>query len=486
MQLPDSHGELVMHDAANTFIRVLRCVAGAVLLGVGCALADAAELRAATAAPNVLLIFIDNVGYGDLGCYGNAAVKTPHLDRLAADGVRCTDFYVGSPSCAPSRGAILSGCHPVRTGFNYQALRYEHVEGTGDRGEGLPREERIIPQFLKPLGYATAAFGKWNVGFAPGSRPTERGFDEFLGHEGGNIHYYKHLYRGKNDMRRGTKAVDLRGQYSTDLFADRAVDFIKRQRDRAWFVYLPFNAVHAITPGNVEPGEKIEYQVPAKYLALYGCAPDEPDQKLRFRAVLTALDDAIGRVLSTIDDLGLRERTLVLCISDNGAFLVKGGGLETQTNAPLRDGGNTTYEGGIRVPALVRWPGRIAPGMVCREMLSTLDVLPLIVGAAGGTLPHDRVFDGRDPLAALAGKARSPHTALQWVWDVSPKQQWRALREGDFKIVRSSDTRAWELYDLSKDIGETKDLAAARPELVRQFAGKFETWHAAVAKDKPR
>jgi arylsulfatase A-like enzyme len=435
-----------------------------------------------SAAPNVLLILIDNVGYGDLGCYGDPIVKTPNIDRLARDGVRCTDFYTASPSCAPSRGAILTGRHPERTGFNYQGLRYQHLPATHNRPEGLPRSEKIIAQYLKPLGYATASFGKWNVGFFPGGRPTERGFDEFLGHEGGNIHYYKHLYHGKNDMRLGTEPVDRQGQYTTDLFADSAVEFIRRHRQQPWFIYLPFNAPHATTHANIESGEKIEWQVPAKYLAQYGCAADEPDSQKRFRAVVTALDDAIGRVLRTVDELGQRERTLVLCISDNGAFpnQLVGTGSGDQSNAPFRSGGGTTYEGGVRVPAVMRWPGRLPPGTVCREMLSSLDVLPLIATAAGAALPTDRTLDGRNPLPALAGQAASPHSALHWVWNAGASQRWRGMREGSYKIVRRSDQEPWQLFDLRSDLSESLDLAESRPELVATLATKFEQWHAAV------
>ncbi|MDZ4288761.1 MAG: sulfatase-like hydrolase/transferase [Prosthecobacter sp.] len=390
--------------------------------------------------PNILLLFIDNVGYGDLGCYGNAEVKTPNMDRLAAEGVRCTDFYIGSPSCSPSRGAILTGRHPERNSLNYQLSPEENMGG-----EGLALTEKIIPQYLKPLGYATGAFGKWNIGFAPGFRPTDRGFDEFLGHMSGNIHYYKHLYHGQNDLRRGTEPVDLRGQYSTDLFADAAIDFITRHKAQPWFIYLPFNAAHFISAVNTEPGEKIEWQAPAKYLALYGCPPDEVDEKKRFRAVLTALDDAIGRVLATVDNAGLREQTLVLCVSDNGAFMLKGRGLEAQSNKPLREGGITTHEGGIRTPAIVRWPGRLKAGSVCREMLSSLDVLPLAITAAGGEPPKDRVLDGKDPLKTLAGEAPSPHDALYWVWNQGRKEQWRSLREGDWKLTRRANTEPWQL-----------------------------------------
>ena len=237
---------------------------------------------------------------------------------------------------------------------------------------------------------------------------------------------------------------------------------------------------------NVEPGEKIERQVPSKFLARYGCPPDEPDQKKRFRAVLTALDDAIGRVLKAIDDLKLRERTLVLCISDNGAFMLKDRGLEVQSNAPLRDGGVTTCEGGVRVPAIVRWPDRIKPGTLCREMLSSLDVLPLAVAAAGGKLPTDRVIDGRDPLKTLAGVAPSPHETLHWIWNQGRNQQWQALRQGSFKLLRRAGTDPWQLYDLSRDLGETKDLAREKPEAVKALAKEFERWQESVRNDPTR
>ena len=342
---------------------------------------------ASDAKPNVLLILVDNVGYGDLGCYGNRQVKTPSIDRLASQGVRCSDFYIGAPSCSPSRGALLTGRHPERNGLNYQLRPQENLGGVG-----LPLAEKTLPQYLKPLGYATAAFGKWNIGFAPGARPTERGFDEFLGHASGNINYYTHVYHGQNDLRRGTEPVDLSGKYSTDLFADAAIDFVRRHRQRPWCVYLPFNAVHFLSSINMSPGETPQWQAPAKYLALYGFKADEPDEQKRFRAVLSALDDAIGRVVTAVDELALGDRTIVIFLSDNGAFMLPGRGKEVQSNAPLRDGGVTLYEGGTRVPAIIRWPGRIPPGTVCRAMLSSLDVLPMVLAAAGQTPPADRDF----------------------------------------------------------------------------------------------
>jgi len=444
-------------------------------------LMGAASLAQQPPRPNILLLWIDNVGYGDLGCYGNKENKTPNIDRLATEGVRCTDFYIGSPSCSPSRGAILTGRHPLRNGLNYQL-------STGERDwtEGLPPTERIIPQYIKPLGYVTGAFGKWNIGFHEGIRPTERGFDEFLGHMSGNIHYYKYLYHGWNDLRLGTEPIDRRGTYSTDLFADAAIDFINRHRQQPWFVYLPFNAAHFVYPHNVEEGEKVEWQVPDKYLALYGAKPDISDQQIRFRAVLTALDDAIGRVLKAVDDFGVRDRTLVFCISDNGAFMLPGRGLEVQTNKPLRDGGVTTYEGGVRVPAIVRWPGRLKPNTLCAEMLSSLDVLPMILAASGAPLPTNQVLDGRDPTATLAGEKPSPHEALHWVWGQGRNEQWRGMRQGQYKIVRKADKEPWQLYDLSQDIGEEHNLASAKPGLLQSLVANFDDWQKSIESDPTR
>ncbi len=429
--------------------------------------------------PNFLLIFVDNLGYGDPGCYGNRENRTPQIDRLARQGVRCTDFYIASPSCSPSRGALLTGRHPVRNGLNYQLST-----GEGGGTEGLPAAEKIIPQYLRPRGYATGAFGKWNIGFSPGRRPTERGFDEFLGHRSGNIHYFKHLYHGENDLRQGTEVLDRRGTYSTDLFADAAIDFISRHKDNPWFVYLPFNAVHYVYPQNVEPGEKVEWQVPERYLKLYGLPPDEADPQKRFRAVLTALDDAVGRVLQTLEALRLERNTVVLLISDNGAFMLPDRGLEVQSNRPLRSGGVTVCEGGVRVPAIVRWPGRIPASSVCREMLSSLDVLPTLLAAAGVPRPEDRVLDGRDMSSVLSGRSPSPHKALHWVWDQGKNEQWRGMREGSFKILRRADAEPWQLYDLGRDLGETTDLSAAQPERAKEMASRFEHWLRETAASK--
>jgi arylsulfatase A-like enzyme len=434
--------------------------------------AEALPTGPAQAKPNILLFYVDNVGYGDLGCYGNPAVKTPRIDRLAREGVRCTDFYVVTSSCTPSRGAILTGRYPLRNGLAHQLAEEENWTGIG-----LPQRERIVPQYLQQAGYATACFGKWNIGFAQGSRPTERGFDEFLGFRSGNINYFTHTYHGEYDMFRGTELHKIEG-YSTDLFADAAIGFIRGQANKPWFVYLPFNAAHYVSSINMAPGEKPEWQVPGKYLERYGWPPNDPAEKHRYFAVLTALDDAIGRVLDTVDDLKVRERTLVMLISDNGAFMLPQRGLEVASNAPLRDGGTTCYEGGVRMPAVFRWPGKITPGTESKEMLSHLDVLPLCLAAAGLPLPEDRVLDGRNPLPALTGQAKSPHERLVFNYGSA-----FGLREGNLKLVRPRAKQPWELYDLAADLGESKNLAAERAADVAHLDAAFQEWLADVKRD---
>jgi arylsulfatase A len=441
--------------------RLWRClIAGGILSGLA-----VISTSAAAAPSNIVLILIDNVGYGDLSCYGNALVKTPHLDALAREGVRCLDFYIPSSSCMPSRGALLTGRHPLRNGLNEQVYKIDEMEQ-----RVLPLREKLFPEYLKPAGYATAAFGKWNLGFAPGHRPTERGFDEFFGHASGNMHEFTHVYNGRNDLFRGTEPAKAEG-YSSDLFADAACEFMRRNATRPFFVYLPFNAAHFPNKVNFAPGEPVVWQVPGKYLAAYGYPLEEPDPKKRYRAVITALDDAIGRVLLELETLHLAEKTLVVVLSDNGAFMLKDRGLEVASNHPLRDGGTTAYEGGVRVPCLVRWPGRLVPGTVCHEPLVSMDLLPLALHAAGVALPEDRTLDGRDPMAALGGAARSPHAALYFEYGA-----FSGARVGNYKLVRPKSSAPFELYDLSIDVGETNDLAPALPEKVRELVALRDEW----------
>lgn len=432
----------------------------------------AGEPPASAVRPNIVLMYADNLGYGDLGCYGNREVISPRIDRLAREGTRCTDFYVVCPTCTVSRGALLTGRQPLRNGLTHQLVTSENWTGIG-----LPHREQIMPLYLRKAGYRTACFGKWNIGFAPGSRPTERGFEEFLGCRSGNIHYFKHTYHGEYDIFLGTQLHKVEG-YSTDIFADAACDYIRRQAGRPFFVYLPFNAPHYVSQVNTGPDEQPQWHVPDKYLERYGWPAGDPIEKHRYLAVLTALDDAVGRVLDTLDAAGLRERTLVMFISDMGAILRPTHGLGVASNAPFRDGAPSLYEGGIRVPAIFRWPGRIHANHVCQEMLGQLDVLPLILAAVDADPLPGRILDGRDPLAVLTGTAKSPHDRLIFTY-----RKASALREGNVKIIRSDSKQPWELYDLASDSGETTNLAARRPDDVARLDAAYQSWLAGVSND---
>ena len=414
--------------------------------------------------PNILLITADNLGYGDLGCYGNPVMKTPHLDKLAQQGVKLTDFYTASPTCTVSRATLLTGRYPQRIGLNHQLSADENY------ADGLRQSELLIPSYLKKQGYRTACFGKWNIGFSPGSRPTERGFDEFFGFAAGNIDYYHHFYAGRHDLWRGLKEVFVEG-YSTDLFADEACQFIDANQQRPFFIYLPFNAPHFPSQRNKQPGQGNEWQAPDSAFAAYGYSPQTKNPQERYRAVVTALDTAIGRVLKQLDQSGLRENTIVIWYSDNGAFMLKDRGLEVASNKPLRDGGVTLWEGGIRVPAIVRYPGHIKPSTVNDAPLISLDILPTLISLAGGTLPADRKLDGQNMLPVF----ETPENAMPRMFFFQYRK-YSAVRKGKWKLLRTKPNQPFMLFDLEQDLGETNNLAAKYPQIVTELSKAYQEW----------
>lgn len=422
--------------------------------------------------PNVLLVTSDNLGYADLGCFGNHLVRTPNLDALARDGVRSTAFYSASPTCSASRAALLTGRYPQRNGLNVQLPGIE-----GNWGLGLAARETLIPALLKPARYATGCFGKWNIGFAPGTRPTERGFDEFIGFPAGQVDYETYAYMLRHALYRGTEEF-VSDKYATDLWADSTIDFIRRHAERPWFVYLPFNAPHSPVPGNYAPGEPVRFKVPAKYLALYDAPPDEPNDRVRYFAVVSAMDDALGRVLRTLDELRLRERTLVIFYNDNGALTNLEHGLRFATNTPYRGGRPDCLEGGIRVPAIFRWPGRLPADTECHEPLHATDILPMILAATGATAPPGRVLDGIDPTPILAGRQPAPDRILAWEY-----QTQAALRQGRFKLLRPARDAPFALYDLAADPGEQRDIAGKNPAVTQRLTAAYHAWVADTRRD---
>ncbi len=444
----------------------------AVAIGFLCALLGGSSAAVDADRPtNLLIITADNLGYGDLKSYNpDSEIRTPRLDALAQQGGRLTQFYTASPTCTVSRACLLTGRIAQRHGLERQLPGIE-----GNYGVGLNPRERLIPQWLKSARqpYATGCFGKWNIGFAPGSRPLERGFDEFLGHVSGNMDYYHHVYNGKHDLYRGNQPYHADGRYATDLFADAAIDFITRHsaEQTPWFCYLPFNAPHFPNKKNKRPGQPNRWQAPDWAFDAYGFSPQESDPRRRYCAVVSALDQAIGRVLDAVDQAGGRERTFVFFMSDNGAFRLDREGLDVGINDPLRDGGVTCWEGGLRVPALVRWPGHVSAGSVIDAPLWSPDVLSACTAIAGVKVPETHRLDGKHPLAALTGREGSPHQSMYFEY-----RTHAALRQGDWKIVRQRPDAAWQLFDLGSDPGERRDLAAARPDQVTLLTQTFDRW----------
>ena len=452
----------------------------AIVLAIG--LAGGSQLHAAETPgrrPNVLLIVSDDQGYRDLGCYGGPVIKTPHLDRLAAGGVRLTSFYVAWPACTPSRGALLTGRYPQRNG-TYDMFRNDLVDFdvkydphryavSPEMIGGMDVREVLLPAVLKPAGYRSGIFGKWDLGQLRRFLPLQRGFDEFYGFANTGIDYWTHDRYGVPSMRRrNALTTENKGTYATDLFRREAVRFLKANKERPFFLYVPFNAPHgASNLDRPRPG----VQAPDRYVRMYP-GGDAKSKRTRFMAAVTCMDDAIGEMLDLLDASGLADDTLVIFLSDNGG----GGGGD---NRPLRGGKSKMFEGGVRVPCIVRWPGRIPAGTVCDEFLTSLEVFPTVLKAASLDPPKGVALDGFDMMPVLCGKAKSQRTEMFW-----QRRGDRAARVGPYKWVDSK--RGKGLFDLSKDIAERHDLSKDRPELLARLQARFAAWREEMDTCEPR
>lgn len=436
------------------------------LTGTGTSLAAPAAV-AQTRPPNIVVIVADDMGYADTGPYGSKDIPTPHIDALAAGGIRFTDAYVSGPYCSPTRAGLLTGRYPQRFGHEYNiGIAAVH------RDAGLPLEEVTMADRLRSAGYRTALIGKWHLGAAPRFFPTRRGFDEFFGFLGGT-HAYVAPTPERNPLFDGTSIVRDSPLYLTDTLAGRAVEFIQRNRERPFFLYLAFNAVH--TPLQATP----------QYLARFSQVGDSTRRV--YAAMLSAMDDGIGRTLAAIRDERLEENTLIFFFSDNG------GPMDPATwngssNGVLRGDKGQTWEGGIRVPFIVRWKGRIAEGKTDARPIIQLDVLPTALAAAGVPVRPEWRLDGVNLLPLLTGiSTDAPHDALYW-----RAGGVMAVRMGKWKLVRSYERgvadpvdsvklEAAELFNLEDDVGESHNLAAQFPDKVKELAHSWRRWNAQLA-----
>ena len=474
-----------MRRARRTSAIVTGLLAGTVLGLLG------SPSLAKDAPPNVLLLVSDDQGYRDLGCFGSDEIKTPHLDRLAAGGVRLTSFYVTWPACTPSRGSLLTGRYPQRNGL-YDMIRNEapdygkryapaDYEVTFERIGGMDTREVLLPAMLKQAGCVSGIFGKWDLGSLRRFLPAARGFDDFYGFVNTGIDYFTHERYGVPSMYRDNRpTVEDRGTYCTALFRREAVRFLKAHHARPFFLYVPFNAPHSAS--NLDTKIRSAPQSPQGYKDMYprlaadagyetrtrygqpAQVANKAKRRLEYAASITCMDDAIGELLALLDRHAIADDTIVIFFSDNGG----GGGSD---NAPLCGHKGWMFEGGIRVPCIVRYPRRIAAGTVCEAFLTSLEIVPTLLGEMGIPPGPSVVLDGFNMMPTLADGAPSPRTRMFW-----QRKDDKAARIGSWKWVESS--RGNGLFDLSKDVGEKKDLSGKRPDKLKEMRAAFAQWKA--------
>lgn len=431
------------------------------------------------AQPNLLLIVADDMGYGDLSCYGSKQVATSNLDRLAAGGVRCTDGYVSGPVCAPSRAGLMTGRYGSRFGFEHNL---SHPESLRDEFAGIPLDEVLLPQRLKELGYRTGIVGKWHLGEAvAGHHPCERGYDYFFGMLGGSHAYFPTVKKNQL-LRNHDKPTEIRTPYLTDWFTLEALDFIKPQQDvpaeevtQPWFLYLSYNTPHG-------PMQAKEEDI-AKFAHIH-------DKTRRiYCAMQHCMDVNIGKILDKLETTGQLDNTLIVFISDNGGSVE----VSHAVNAPLRGTKGTFLEGGIRVPTIYHWPAKLPPGVVFEKPVIALDIMPTIVTAAGGKPPADGatepragrrknnqpIYDGVDLVPFFLGETKSdPHETLYWRMAI----RGAAVRERDWKLLRP-ESQLPQLYNLADDIGETNNLIAQHPEIAKRLLEKMVAWETSLERN---
>jgi arylsulfatase A-like enzyme len=436
------------------------------------AFASAAALRAQTAArrPNVVVIVADDMGIGDLGCYGASDSRTPNLDRLAADGIRFTDWHANSPVCSPSRASLLTGQYPQHCGI--PQILFSKADFNV---HGLKAGEHTLPSELKKAGYRTAAVGKWHLGSSPESRPMAQGFESFFGFYSGWIDYYSHRYYtlgGEpifHDLWRNEEEVFHDPEYQTELLGKEAASFIGRQSAaQPFFLYLAFGAPH------------YPMIAPQKYLDRFPKTMDR-DRRLHL-AMIAALDDAVGVVRSAIEAKGLTKDTIVFFMSDNGATHEiradhRGRPYEGGSNKPFRAWKGSLFEGGMRVPAMIAQPGVLGP-RVENSALAAMDLMPTILRMAGSTPPAE--VDGADLSALLVKRAALPARTIFWDYEGQS-----AARSGDWKLLTSyreglgqpMQTVPW-LSNLASDPSESRNVASDNPEVVARLTDAILTWRA--------
>ncbi|HVF87127.1 MAG TPA: sulfatase-like hydrolase/transferase [Pyrinomonadaceae bacterium] len=406
--------------------------------------------------PNVIFILVDDLGYADIGSYGARDIRTPHLDRLAREGVRLTDCYSNGPVCTPTRAALLTGRYQQRVGLEW-AIR------TGDKEPGLLASETSIARILKGNGYRTALFGKWHLGYKPEHGPNAHGFDEFFGILGGNADMYSHKGdNGEPELYEGTTPTDKPG-YLTDLITERAAAYVGRHTREPFFMYVAYNAPH----WPFQP-------------------PDKPDDirtretwgsgtRADYAKMVERVDAGVGQILHALDRHDLARHTLVVFTNDNG-------GERFSVNAPFAHRKATLWEGGIRVPCLARWPAEIPAGKVSKQPIITMDWTATILAATGTAPPAGSRLDGVNLLPTLRGRA--PQIERTFFWRIArDERKQKAVRRGNWKMLRDGGIDL--LFDLEKDASERYDVGYQNQDVLNQMRNLLRAWEADIDRTKP-
>jgi len=434
--------------------------------------------------PNIVLIVSDDQGYHDLGCYGARDVKTPTLDKIASEGTRLTNFYVTCSFCTPSRASLLTGRYPQRNG-TYDLFRNDRINDghlytdyeysiSPERVLGTDLREVLISEILKEAGYINGCFGKWDMGQLRRYLPLQQGFDRYYGFVNTGIDYFTHERYGVPSMYDDNEpTIKDKGTYCTDLLEREAINFLNVNIDKPFFLYLPFNAPHY---GSNQHKEDPRYPVQAtqEYLDMYPEEFEEGNYKRQGNmASITDMDNAIGNILQVIADAGKEENTLIIFFSDNG-------GSGSSDNYPLRGGKSNFFEGGIRVPCIIKWPARISGDQVIDNFLSSMEIFPTILSVTGINKPEHIILDGFDIMPLLTGEDKNLERQEMY-WEARDKF---AARVGNWKLVDNINERGF--YDLSKDVSEETDLTDIMPDKFVEVSNKFHKWQADMEKAEPR
>ncbi len=403
--------------------------------------------------PNIIYILADDMGYGDIGCYGNKNIKTPNLDKLADEGIRFTDFHSNGAVSSPTRAALLTGKYQQRTGITGVITAKSH------RDVGLPLSENTIADILRKEGYKTGIFGKWHLGYSKKYNPIHQGFDEFIGYMSGNVDYHSHVdQEGYYDWWRGDELINQRG-YTTDLITENAIDFIQRNKENPFFLYIAHEAPHSPYQNRESKADRCPGGVPGVDFPVSGSEKDIPSI---YKDMVEILDENVGKTMEVLKELKLDNKTVVIFCSDNGAN-------KNGSNGILKGFKGSVWEGGHRVPAIIRWSGRIKQGVTSNEPVLTMDIMPTILEIAG----HENYtgIDGISLADHLLNNKPLPPRSLFW-----QHGNYYSIRKNDWKLVVYKKHEDPELYNLKSDVKEVFDVSDENPGIVKELLEDLTEW----------